>query len=125
MSRGNSSEGGEAGISTWLMWYDEVPVLIFDEVDTGISGKTANTVGEKLREISKKHQVLIVTHLASVAAKGEHNYYIYKEITDEKTRTRIKKLTEEEAIEEIARIASGDITEITLSHAKALRKNVA
>ena len=125
---GKIASGGEMsrimlGIKTVLADIDEVPVLIFDEVDTGISGKTANTVGEKLREIAKKHQVLIVTHLASVAAKGEHNYYIYKETSNGKTRTKIKKLSEKETIEEIARIATGDITEITLSHARELRNS--
>ncbi len=127
---GKIASGGEMSrimlaIKTVLADIDEVPVLIFDEVDTGISGKTANVVGQKLKRISKKHQVLVVTHLASVAAKGEHNYYIYKETTENKTRTKIQKLTEEETIKEIARIASGDITEITLSHAKALRNSAA
>ncbi len=127
---GKIASGGEMSrimlaIKTVLADIDEVPVLIFDEVDTGISGKTANVVGQKLKTISKKHQVLVVTHLASVAAKGEHNYYIYKETTENKTRTKIQKLTEEETIKEIARIASGDITEITLSHAKALRNTAA
>ena len=127
---GKIASGGEMSrimlaIKTVLADIDEVPVLIFDEVDTGISGKTANVVGQKLKTISKKHQVLVVTHLASVAAKGEHNYYIYKETTENKTRTKIQKLTEEETIKEIARIASGDITEITLSHAKALRNSAA
>lgn len=127
---GKIASGGEMSrimlaIKTVLADIDEVPVLIFDEVDTGISGKTANVVGQKLKMISKKHQVLVVTHLASVAAKGEHNYYIYKETTENKTRTKIQKLTEEETIKEIARIASGDITEITLSHAKALRNSAA
>ena len=125
---GKIASGGEMSrimlaIKTVLADIDEVPVLIFDEVDTGISGKTANVVGEKLRKISDKHQVLIVTHLASVAAKGEHNYYIYKENINGKTKTNIKILNEEEVIEEIARIASGTITEIALSHARELRNN--
>ena len=127
---GKIASGGEMSrimlaIKTVLADIDEVPVLIFDEVDTGISGKTANTVGVKLNGIAHNHQVLVVTHLASVAAKGEHNYYIYKETVNEKTRTKIKKLTEKETIEEIARIASGDITEVTLSHAKMLRNSAA
>ena len=99
-----------------------MPVLIFDEIDTGISGKAANSVGIKLRKISKNHQVLIVTHLASIAARGEYNYYIYKEVQENKTNTKIKLLNENETIEEIARIASGDITEVAISHAKELRK---
>ena len=129
-SLGKIASGGEMSrimlaIKTVLSSIDEVPVLIFDEVDTGISGKTANVVGEKLRHIAKEHQVLVVTHLASVAAKGEHNYYIYKETENEKTNTKVKKLNEQETIEEIARIASGSITQISLSHAKELRNSIA
>lgn len=121
------ASGGEMSrimlaIKTVLSDIDEVPVLVFDEIDTGISGKAANSVGIKLRKISKNHQVLVVTHLASIAAKGEYNYYIYKEIKDNKTNTNIKLLNENETIKEIARIASGDITDIAISHAKELRK---
>ena len=121
------ASGGEMSrimlaIKTVLSDIDEVPVLIFDEIDTGISGKAANSVGIKLRKISKNHQVLIVTHLASIAARGEYNYYIYKEVQENKTNTKIKLLNENETIEEIARIASGDITEVAISHAKELRK---
>ena len=125
------ASGGEMSrimlaIKTVLADIDEVPVLIFDEIDTGISGKAANMVGKKLRKIAKNHQVLIVTHLATIAAKGEYNYYIYKQVKDNKTNTRVKQLTEEEIIQEIARIASGEITEIALSHAQELRNtNVA
>ena len=121
------ASGGEMSrimlaIKTVLSDIDEVPILIFDEIDTGISGKAANSVGTKLSKISKKHQVLIVTHLASIAAKGEYNYYIYKEIQDNKTNKKIKLLNEDETIQEIARIASGQITDVAISHAKELRK---
>lgn len=124
------ASGGELSrimlaIKTVLSDIDEVPVLIFDEIDTGISGKAANSVGVKLQKIAKQHQVIIVTHLATIAAKGDHNYYIYKEINNNKTNTKIKLLTEEETIQEIARISSGEITDIALSHAKELRKKVA
>ena len=101
---------------------DIVPVMVFDEIDTGISGVAAKSVGEKLKAISKKHQVLCVTHLASIAAKGDYNYFISKEVHNEKTSTNIKQLNEEETIKEIARISSGEITEISLQHAKELRK---
>ena len=101
---------------------DKVSTMVFDEIDTGISGIAANSVGEKLKAISKKHQVLCVTHLANIAAKGDYNYYISKEAKENRTKTNIKKLNEEETIKEIARIASGDINEITLNHAKNLRK---
>ena len=124
------ASGGEMSrimlaIKTVLSNIDEVPVLIFDEIDTGISGKAANSVGIKLKKIAKNHQVLIVTHLATIAAKGEHNYYIYKEVNENKTNTKVKLLNEEETIREIARISSGEVTPIAISHAKELRDNVA
>lgn len=125
------ASGGELSrimlaIKTVLSNIDEVPILIFDEIDTGISGKAANSVGIKLKKISQTHQVIVVTHLATIAAKGEYNYYIYKEVNNNKTSTKIKLLTEEETIKEIARISSGEITDIAISHAMELRnKNVA
>lgn len=124
------ASGGELSrimlaIKTVLSDIDEVPILIFDEIDTGISGKAANSVGIKLKKISETHQVIIVTHLATIAAKGEYNYYIYKEVNNNKTNTKIKLLSEEETIKEIARIASGEVTDIAISHARELRSKVA
>ena len=124
-----TASGGEMSrimlaIKTVLSDVDEVPILIFDEIDTGISGKAGNAVGEKLKTISKNHQVIIVTHLASIAAKGDSNYYIYKEVEGDNTKTRIKNLNEQEVIEEIARIASGIVSEISLKHAMELRTAV-
>lgn len=121
------ASGGEMSrvmlaIKTVLAEVDKVSTLVFDEIDTGISGKAAKAVGEKLKTISNNHQVMVVTHSASIAAKGKYNYYISKKTTNEKTYTEIKKLNEEEVVEEIARISSGDITEISIAHAKELRK---
>ncbi len=101
---------------------DEVPIMIFDEIDTGISGNAANSVSEKLKAISKKHQVICVTHLANIAANADYNYYISKEVVNGQTETNIRLLDEEETIKEIARISSGNITETTLKHAKELKK---
>ena len=100
---------------------DHVPVLVFDEIDTGISGKAAKSVGEKLKSISTYHQVLCVTHLATIAAKGDYNYYISKRVENETTTTQVQLLTGEETLAEIARISSGDVTEISLQHARELR----
>ena len=102
---------------------DEVPVLVFDEIDTGISGKAASSVADKMKEIAKKHQVLCVTHLASIAAKGDHNYYIHKIEEKGTTKTKVETLKEEEIIKEIARIATGELTSIALEHARQLRIN--
>ena len=99
---------------------DKIPVIIFDEIDTGISGVAAKKVGSKIKEISKKHQVICITHLATIAAKGDYNYYICKNVELGKTRTDIKLLDEEEIIKEIA---TGEITQASLSHAKELRNN--
>lgn len=122
-----NASGGEISrimlaIKTVLADSDKVPVLIFDEIDTGISGKAAKSVGEKIKIISKKHQVLCVTHQPSIAAKGDYNYYINKKVKDGKTVTDIKLLNEEEVINEIARISSGDITTSSINHAIELRK---
>ena len=121
------ASGGEMsrvmlGIKTVLADVDKVYTLIFDEIDTGISGKAGKAVGEKLKTISKNHQVIIVTHLASIAAKGDYNYFISKKVQNEKTYTTVKRLSEEETIEEIARISTGDVTKTSIEHAKELRK---
>lgn len=121
------ASGGEMSrimlaIKTVLADIDEVPILIFDEIDTGISGKAAKAVGDKLKVISKTHQTLCITHLATIAAKGNSNYYIYKEVKNGKTTTNIKKLNEQEIIYEIARIANGEVTEVAIENAKELRK---
>ena len=121
------ASGGEMSrimlaIKTVLADVDNVETLVFDEIDTGISGKAAKMVGEKLKTISKIHQVIVITHSASIAAKGDYNYFISKKVIDEKTFTSIKQLSEKEAIEEIARISSGDITNVSIAHAKELRQ---
>ena len=84
--------------------------------------KAANSVGDKMKQISKLHQVICVTHQASIAAKGDYNYYISKSVINDKTIAIIKQLNEQEVINEIARIASGTITKIAINHAKELRK---
>ena len=120
------ASGGEMSrimlaIKTVLAEIDKVPVLIFDEIDTGISGKTSKVVGEKIKNISKNYQILMITHQATIAAKGDYNYYISKQVDNGKTRTNIKVLNEQETLEEIARIASGEVTELAIEHAKELR----
>ena len=123
------ASGGEMSrimlaIKTILSNTDETPIMIFDEIDTGISGKAAKAVAGKLKLISEKHQVICITHQPSIAARGDQNFFISKVTNDERTHTNIKKLSEEEVINEIARISNGDITDIALKHAKELR-NVA
>lgn len=103
---------------------DDTPVLIFDEIDTGISGKAAKSVGKKLRRISETHQVICITHQPSIAAVGNSNYFIYKNTIDGRTATAVKKLNKEEVVEEIARISNGEVTNIAKQHALELIMSV-
>ena len=104
---------------------DQMPVMIFDEIDTGISGKAANAVADKLGDISKNHQVICISHLASIAANADYNYFISKKVVGERTSTSIKQLNEQETLEEIARISSGDINEVSMQYAVKLRSKKA
>ena len=120
------ASGGEMSrimlaIKTVLASSDEMPILVFDEIDTGISGKAANSVAEKLSEISKKHQVLCISHLPNIAALGDYNYFISKKIKNNRTNTSIKLLNENEIIKEIARISSGEVNDTTIKYATELR----
>ena len=122
------ASGGEMSrimlaIKTVLSDCDETDILVFDEIDTGISGKAAKVVGRKLKQIGKKHQVITITHQPSIAAKGDNNYYIYKVIEDDRTHTEIRKLEENEIIEEIARISNGEVTNAAKKQAIELRKS--
>ena len=106
--------------------YAPVPTLIFDEVDTGIGGGVAETVGKALRGLGKRHQVLAVTHLPQVAACGEHHWQVKKHLADDKTISEIQVLDHAGRIEEIARMLGGEtITDTTRSHAAELLSLVA
>ena len=100
---------------------DKIPTLIFDEIDTGISGITASIVGRKLKEISRHHQIICITHLPQIAACGDYNFRIYKESDETSTFTTVERLDDEQQIREIARLLGGDhITETTLQSAHEL-----
>lgn len=100
---------------------DNIPILVFDEIDTGISGKAATSVALKMKSISQTHQVLCISHLAPIAAKADYNYFISKQVEKDRTSTKVKLLNDEEVLNEIARISSGEINEITLQYANELR----
>ena len=104
---------------------DKMPVLVFDEIDTGISGKAAKSVAEKLKAISNNHQVLCISHLAAATAIADYNYYISKKVINQRTNTNIKLLNEDEVIHEIARISAGEINDATLKYASELRNKIA
>lgn len=95
--------------------------IIFDEVDTGVSGRVAQAIADKIHQISANSQVLCITHLPQVAAAADHEYFISKEVVGERTETRVVALNEDARIKEIARMLAGkEITELTLEHAKEL-----
>jgi DNA repair protein RecN (Recombination protein N) len=107
------ASGGEASrimlaIKTILADSDSIPVLIFDEVDTGVSGKTAGLLGEKMQRIAQSHQVFCVTHMAQIAAKAKNHIHIQKTVRNERTYTDIRYIEAEERIGEIARLLSGN-----------------
>ena len=124
------ASGGEISrvmlaLKTVLCMYDEVPTMIFDEIDTGISGQAGKAVAEKMKIIGNTHQVISVTHLPVIAASGDANYYIEKNTVDERTSTSVRKLDEKETVNEVARIIAGnDLSDAVIKHAKELRKTM-
>lgn len=121
--------GGEASrimlaIKKVILEIEKVPIIIFDEIDSGISGKTASIVGKKLHEISRDKQVICITHSPQIAAFGDHNYLISKSSDDSNTYTDAKKLNPDEKINEIAKLIGGiHITENNVVSAKELVEN--
>lgn len=117
------ASGGELSrimlaIKSLLAGEDEIETLIFDEIDTGISGKTASMVAEKLAKISANHQVICISHLSQIAAMADSHYLIKKDMEDNYTATNIVKLTREESIKEIVRInGDGTMTDAAIAHA--------
>ena len=105
-----------------LLEADAIDTLIFDEIDTGISGLIAHTVARKMRQLSRSHQVLCVTHLAQIAAYADRQYFIHKETLGDKTVSRARELTEEERPAELARIMGSVHDEAALEHARGLLK---
>jgi DNA repair protein RecN (Recombination protein N) len=123
------ASGGEMSrimlaIKTILADVDEIPTMIFDEIDIGVSGRAAQRVGEKLSFISKNHQVLCVTHLAQIASMADNHYLIEKFSNEESTETKVQRLKGNCIRDEIARILGGsNISDITLKHAEEMLEN--
>ncbi|GKX31937.1 DNA repair protein RecN [Vallitalea longa] len=124
------ASGGELSrimlaIKSVLANSDDIETLIFDEIDTGISGKTAGLVAEKLAQISKRHQVICITHLAQIAAMGDSHFIIEKKVKDNVTNTIISKLNKHDSVNELARLLGGvKITEAVIANAREM-KNLA
>ena len=125
---GKVASGGELSrimlaIKTVLADQDEVETLIFDEIDSGISGRTAQMVSEKLALIAGNHQVICITHLAQIAAMADVHFMIEKKVIENETQTSIRQLDEKESIDELARILGGaKITQMVLDSAKEMRQ---
>jgi DNA repair protein RecN (Recombination protein N) len=120
------ASGGELSrimlaLKTILAGFGLVETLIFDEVDSGIGGATAATVGEKLRSLANYHQILCITHLPQIASCGETHFLVEKKVTRGRTRAFISSLDRESRINEIARLLGGRvISEKTLAHAREM-----
>ncbi|TFF40783.1 DNA repair protein RecN [Mucilaginibacter psychrotolerans] len=107
------ASGGELSrlmlsIKSIIAEYTALPTIIFDEIDTGVSGEVANKVGQVMERLAQNLQVITITHLPQIAGKGKSHYFVYKDDTDVATKTRIKKLSDDERVLEIAKMLSGD-----------------
>ena len=120
------ASGGEMSrimlaVKSILSQYSKLPTIIFDEIDTGVSGEIANKMGEIMRDMSKTMQVFAITHLPQIAAKGTNHYKVFKTVLGENTVSELKLLNSDERIIEIAEMLSGkDISDSAVNHAKAL-----
>ncbi|WP_281637813.1 DNA repair protein RecN [Flavobacterium marginilacus] len=120
------ASGGEMSrimlaVKAILAQYSKLPTLIFDEIDTGVSGEIANKMGEIMKEMSTQMQIFAITHLPQIAAKGTEHFKVFKSTVGEDTLSELKLLTDEERVVEIAQMLSGTvISDSALNHAKAL-----
>lgn len=120
------ASGGEISrimlaLKSILATVDEIPTLVFDEIDLGVSGRIAQAVGRSIHQLSKSHQILCITHLPQIASHGEAHFSVEKYVEDGRTFTRIIPLSENQRVEEIARLMAGEkITETVLNSARQL-----
>ena len=125
---GDVASGGELSrimlaIKTVLAEKDDMPSLIFDEIDVGISGRTAQKVSEKMAVIAANHQVLCITHLAQIASMADNHFLIEMSVQNQSTETTIRELNRDESIKELARILGGArITDLTLQSAREMKE---
>jgi DNA repair protein RecN (Recombination protein N) len=125
------ASGGELSrimlaLKTIMAGMEDTETLIFDEIDTGISGRTAQKVSEKMKYISRTHQVMAITHLPQIAAMADTHFLIEKSVKNNKTVTDIKELDEEAAVMEIARMLGGrEITDTAVGNAREMKKMAA
>ena len=121
------ASGGEMSrimlaIKTVMAESDDIECLIFDEIDAGISGRTAQMVSEKMNVLSRNHQIIVITHLPQIAAMADSHYLIEKSVNQEVTTSHIFPLEEEDAVKELARMLGGvEITDAVLENAKEMK----
>jgi DNA repair protein RecN (Recombination protein N) len=102
-----------------------MPVLIFDEIDTGISGEAARQVGILMKDMGKDHQVISITHQPQIAAKADHHFFVYKKESPDGIRTQMRKLNDDERVEAIARMMAGEkLSAAALENARELMQSL-
>ncbi|NNE02959.1 MAG: DNA repair protein RecN, partial [Eudoraea sp.] len=120
------ASGGELSrimlvIKSILATYEQLPTMMFDEIDTGVSGEISNNMGDIMSKMSATMQIFSITHLPQVASKGDHHYKVYKEDDNMVTHTKMKKLNTEERIKEVAEMLGGkDLSDSAMAHARQL-----
>ena len=121
-----TASGGETSrlmlaIKEILAKHQHLPTILFDEIDTGVSGEIAEKMGAILANMGHQRQVISITHLPQLAAKGEHHYFVYKEVVDERSITQLKKLSQTDRVEEVAKMLSGaTMTDAAMNNAREL-----
>ena len=124
-----TASGGEISrimlaLKSILAKNDKLPLLIFDEIDTGVSGRIAQKVGQSLKNLASFHQIISITHLPQIAGLADQHFAVEKTLNDDRVVSSIKKLSKDERIREVAKLMSGEkITEASLKGAKELMGN--
>jgi DNA repair protein RecN (Recombination protein N) len=120
------ASGGEISrimlaLKTILAKSERLPILVFDEIDAGISGPIARKVGESMRDLAQYHQIIAITHLPQIAALGDVHYRVTKHVQDGRTHSRIERLSEEDRMAQVATLISGaEVTDAALESAREL-----
>ncbi|RMH59294.1 MAG: DNA repair protein RecN, partial [Bacteroidetes bacterium] len=120
------ASGGEVSrimlaLKTILAKSDRLPILVFDEIDVGISGAIARQVGQRLRDLASYHQIIAITHLPQIAALGDEHFVVEKHVDEGRTKTQIRRLAEHERAAQVARLIGGaEVTDAVLESAREL-----
>jgi DNA repair protein RecN (Recombination protein N) len=112
----------DSGSDSPIAGHQLAETLVFDEIDAGIGGATATVVAERLRQLASRHQLILITHLAQIAAIADRHYVVSKQDVDGQTQTLISEVSGDARVAEIARMLSGSTDEVALQHAQTLLK---